>query len=159
MSSTATAPTPARGFSRLDMVHALVALVILLLLSGVPNAGSTDAEALLKARRHVAQALGVTRQLARDTGRPHGLAFDVGRDRVAVIDALGQVVMNSARAQPLLDELGLDLMSADFGEGHAVLVVGADGWPLAGGALRLRSGLVELELRVDAVTGFLEAAD
>jgi len=154
--SQAAARRP-RGFTRHEMFQGVGALALLVLLAGVPQRGSEEERRLVQSQAHVSRAISVARELARETGRPHGVAFDVEQDRLAVVDPLGAVALNGETGAPLLAELDADLISARFGSSVDMLLVDPSGWPVSGGAVHLRAGPHVLELKLDAATGWLDA--
>ncbi|GJM22733.1 MAG: hypothetical protein DHS20C15_26480 [Planctomycetota bacterium] len=146
-----------RGFTRMEFLQGFGALALLVLLAGVPQSGGADEAALVQSQAHVSRAVSVARELARSSGRPHAVAFDVEHDRLAVVGPKGQVALSSETGQPVLAQLDADLISVRFGESLDTLLVDASGWPLSGGVLHLSSGAHALELRLDEASGWVNA--
>lgn len=157
MSQNQNDSSPLRRFTRHEIFQGLGALALLVLLAGVPAKGSDEERRLVQGQAHVSRAISTARELARETGRPHGVAFDVERDLLAVVDPLGAMALNGETGEPLLAELEADLISARFGDSVDMLLVDASGWPVSGGAVHLRAGPHVLELKLDAATGWLDA--
>ncbi len=153
-----------RNTSRMPTRPTLLAVFVLSLLvgtSGVVSLG-THGPAFQHSGETIREALEAARALALETGRLHGVVFEVGGDRAAVVDQDGSLVSNPLTPSGYaLDGTDADphqrvtIEAADFGTTRHAAIFDADGVPLAGGSVVLRHGDTVAELHVDAATGYV----
>ena len=151
-----------RGATRMDILLGVGVLALLFSVAGVP--GSKGDERVLEiAESRIRTAVDLASGMARSTGVPHGVAFDVEGERLAVIDVQGEVVQDPLTGHEGVVALGqgklqdaVDVVHARFGPGRTVAVFGQDGLPLSGGNVLLVSGETERKLVLDAQTGFVD---
>jgi hypothetical protein len=148
--------------TRLDFVIGVGVLALLVSIAGVP--GSTgDARLLEIADARIRSAVDLASALARSTKVPHGVAFDVQGDRIAVIDAAGKLAVDPLTHQPGVLDLDqgklatyVDLVGARFGRGGTVCIFNGEGVPMSSGQIRLAAGTHRRVLIIDAATGWVE---
>ncbi len=152
------------GMTRVDFVVGVGVLALLVSIAGVPGSAG-DARLLEIADARIRSAVDLASGLARSTGTAHGVAFDVEGDRVAVLDAHGELVDEEVAGRPPVTDLGqgrlatyVDLVSARFGPAGTVCVFDGEGVPMAGGVVRLAAGLHRRELVLDGATGWVETS-
>jgi len=153
---------PLRGATRTDLLLGMGVLGLLLSVAGVP--GSEGEKRVLEiAESRIRTAIDLASGLARSTQRPHGVAFDLATERLAVIDSEGRLAHDPLTGHESLVELGqgnlesaVDVTEAAFGRGGRVAIFDAHGLPLAGGRVRLVSGQEERVLTLDPTTGFVD---
>lgn len=151
------------GMTRLDFVIGVGVLSLLVSIAGVP--GSTgDARLLEIADSRIRSAVDLASALARSSKLPHGVAFDVAGDRIAVIDAQGKLATDPLTGRPVLADLDkgklatyVDLVGARFGRGGPVCIFDGEGVPMSAGQVRLSAGPHRRVLTIDAATGWVES--
>lgn len=145
--------------TRLDLLVGVGVLSLLLSIAGVPGATS-DARLLEVAEARIRSAVDLASGMARALRTPHGVAFDVEGDRIAVVDVQGGLVEDLLGDEETLRDLDngklatyVDLVDARFGRGGTVCVFDGDGLPMSAGQVRLTAGERGLELVIDEATG------
>lgn len=152
------APRGCVGASRLDLVAALVVLVVLAAVLGLGDEGS-EAHSLALVENQVRASALRAKTLARATRSPHGVIFDSVADRLGVVDATGELVLDSTTDAPLVIDARaagngvVDLVSASFDDGGKAAVWDPSGVALIGGRVTLSCGGLQRVLVLDAASG------
>jgi len=147
--------------SRLTLVELVVVIAILGGLTTVVgvNLGAGDAHRLELVEQQIRLAAKRARDLAAMTHAPHGVLFDVARDRLGIVDQHGALVTDPTSAGAWVVDTregrfgSVDITAADFGSARKAAIFDAQGVPLAGGSVSLRSGDMLRVLELDPATG------
>lgn len=146
---------------RLTLVELVVVVAILgglVTVVGV-TAGAGDAHRLELVEQQVRLAAKRARDLAAAERAPHGVLFDVARDRLGIVDQHGTLVTDPTSAGAWVVDTregafgSVDISAADFGSARKAAIFDAQGVPLAGGRVTLRSGDLVHVLELDPATG------
>ncbi len=148
--------------TRFDFLIGAGVLALLVSLAGVP--GSTSDDRLLEiADARIRSAVDLATSLARSTQSPHGVAFDVESDRIAIINVRGEIAADPVSDRETLVDLGqaklatdVDLLSARFGRAGTICIIDGNGLPMSGGQVRLAAGLHRRTLLIDAASGWVD---
>ncbi len=155
----------APGTPGLTLIEVLVVVAVLAMLSSMAmvSSGEGDEYALELASTQIVDTVDRARTLSRSSRRAHGVAFDVERDRFALVDESGLPVTDVLTKRPfILDFIspgqprGVDITVADFGSASTTALFDADGIPVAAGSLTLVRGKAARVIRLDAATGRMD---
>lgn len=108
-------------------------------------------------QRQVTDAVDYAQALAHSSREAHGVVFDTFGERVAVVDEDGELVEDPLTHDDYVVDFtgphhprGIDIVTAEFGQGGDVLVVEPEGDALSGGTVVLRFDGVTRTLTVDS---------
>jgi prepilin-type N-terminal cleavage/methylation domain-containing protein len=148
-----------RGFTLIEL---LVVMFILGLLAAVavPATGSGYEHRLDLVEMQVRDALDRAANLARSTRTTHGVVFDLGGDRFAVVDGDGQAVTDPLTKRGYVvtfdrpdQPQGIDFSDADFGADGVAAIFDGQGLPTAGGTVQIRCKTASRTLSLSKATG------